>query len=240
MGFIISIFWALSLAGCGSANPYLGLSDEELYQYALEAFEEEEWSDAIEVLERLILSYPTFDRIIEARMYLARSFLEKGEYLSAASEFARFLDRYPGNEMARSAMLGRCRAYERLSPIPQRDQTYTLEALNACQDVVTAYPGAAVADSARAIHREMREKLARKDWLSGDFYFRRKLYDSAIIYFEDVVEEYPDTSSAPEALLRLYQAYTEIGWEQEADAVRERLLETYPDSEAAQSIRAVS
>ncbi len=237
---ILLIAVAFGLVGCGSPAPYLGLDEDELYQYAVERFEREKWDDAIEALERLLLAFPTSQRVIEARMYLARAFFEKEEYISAASEFTRFLERYPGHDLAPDAALGRCRAYADLSPRPERDQTYTQQALASCEDVATAYPFTEAAEQARIVQQEMRDKLARKLWLNGDFYFRRKLYDSAIIYFEDVIEEYPDTPSAPEALLKLYEAYTRIGWEREASEARQRLLDRYPESPAAFSVGAAS
>lgn len=231
---LIVVTWGLS--GCASSSPFAGLTAGQLYDLGLAKYEEEDWSEAIRAFERLTLAFPTYDRIAEARIYLSRSFFEKEEYLSAASEYTRFLDRYPGHELAPQASLGTCLSYAELSPIPQRDQTYTHEAIDECLNVTTDYPGTPEAEQAMAVRAQMVEKLARKVWLGGDWYFRRKLYDSAIIYFQDVVETYPETDAAPEAWLRLYQSYEQIGYDDEAQQARDQLLQRYPDSQAARSL----
>ena len=125
-----------------------------------------------------------------------------------------------------------------LSPHIQRDQGYTVQAFNACDNVVQDFGSSQVSVEAQELRDRMREKLARKTFVAGEFYFRRKIYDSGIIYFNDVLTDYPDTDAAAQALLRLFQSYTEVGWEREAEDARERLLREYPDSDAALEVRA--
>jgi outer membrane protein assembly factor BamD (BamD/ComL family) len=90
---------------------------------------------------------------------------------------------------------------------------------------------------AETLRDQMREKLARKILIGGEFYFRRKLYDSGIIYFNDVLTSYPQTEAAAQALLFLYRSYTAISWDTEAEEAKARLLREFPDSEAATEVR---
>ena len=60
--------------------------------------------------------------------------------------------------------------------------------------------------------------------------------EEAIVYFEDVLDSFPGTPAAPNALLHLYKCFTEIGWDDRAEEARDRLLERYPDSDAAREI----
>ena len=98
--------------------------------------------------------------------------------------------------------------------------------------------GTPEADEAGRIGKEMREKMAEDEFTHGQFYFRRGAYDSARIYFDDLLARYPDTSWAPKALLRLIQLLEKIGYDEEAAQARERLLKDYPDSDAAKEVRA--
>ena len=77
-------------------------------------------------------------------------------------------------------------------------------------------------------------ELARKIYGTGDCYFGRRAYHSALIYFENVVENYPGTEWAPKALLKQYEIYGILEYDEERAEVRERLLREYPDSEAAE------
>ena len=79
----------------------------------------------------------------------------------------------------------------------------------------------------------MRIKLAEKELETADFYFKRKLYDSAILYYEFVISVYSDTDFAPWALMGLYQSNLAIGYDDLAEEAKQRLLMEYPESEAA-------
>lgn len=207
-----------------------------MWQYAVAAYESGKWSRAIAALERLTLAFPNHERIVEARLRLGQAYFHKGDYLIAASEFERIIERYPAHELADDAALGVCEAYSGLSPIPQRDQTYTERGITACENVMRSYPGTESVARASPLRDSLRMKLAEKDYQNGDFYFRRHLYDSAIIYYQHVVERYPDTSVAPKALLRLVEVYTRIGYAEDAEAARDRLLRDYPDSPEARRL----
>lgn len=224
------------LVACASGSKYQGLDAAGVYRLAQEEMADEDYSDAAETLDRLLLVYPNFEEGAEANFLLASAYYLDEQYITAASEYTRFMDRYPGHTRTPEAALGVCRAYSALSPISQRDQTFTDQALAVCRNVVTDYPTLPVAEEAAALANDMRGKLARKIYENGDFYLRRGLNDSAIIYFEDVVNNFPETEFAPQALLGIIQAYEAIGYEEEVQEARERLMTDYPDSEAARSL----
>ena len=171
-------------------------------------------------------------------MYLARAYYNRGEYITSVSEFTRVIDRHPGHELAPEASLGICQSYVAQSPHVQRDQTVTVQAWSACQNTLIDFRGTPVAVEAEALRDQMESKLAEKIWSNGDFYYRRKLYHSGIIYFNDVLDQYPRNPWAAQALLRLHQSYLALDWDTEAEEARERLLREFPDSDAAREIGA--
>jgi outer membrane protein assembly factor BamD len=227
----------VGLTGCGSSNPYQGMSDQDLFLMGQTKFDEGEWNDAIRALDRLLVSFGTSEHAPQARLMLADAYFNKGDLLTARSEYQRFLDRFPSQEKAPTAALGICRSLASLSPNPERDQAYTNDAIGICRNVVVDYAGTPESVEAAAISNEMRLKLAEKEYLNAQFYFRRELYDSAIKYYEFVVQLYSETEYAPEALKGIYLANTAIGYDDLAEEARQRLLESYPDSPAAQELR---
>jgi outer membrane protein assembly factor BamD len=228
---------AALITGCATTSPYTGMSADELFAMGAGEFEDGDWGKAIEVFERLIFAEPTYERLVEARMYLARAYYNKGEYITSVAEFSRVLDRHPGHPLAPEASLGVCKSFVAQSPNVQRDQNYTVQAWTACQNTVSDFAGNPVAAEARELRDQMEAKLAEKIFIGGEFYFRRKLYSSGIIYFNDVLEQYPRNRWAAKALLRLYQSYVALDWEAEAQDARDRLLREFPDSEEAAEIR---
>ena len=64
--------------------------------------------------------------------------------------------------------------------------------------------------------------------------------DGALIYFEDVAEEYPGTLWAPRGLKRLVDIYTTLEYQEELEEARQRLLRDYPDSPEARAVGATT
>ena len=86
--------------------------------------------------------------------------------------------------------------------------------------------------------QELRDKLAEKVYNSGRFYVRRQALDAAVVYFREVVDNFPQTRFAPMALESLVETYDRLGYVEEAEAQRERLLRDYPESPEAQEVAA--
>ena len=230
----LSLAFSLASISCGGGvNVYQGKDPLSIYQMASEEYEKGEYDNAIQALDRILLAYGDWEGAVGARLLLGHAYYEKADYLSAQSEYNRFLDRYAGHEDAPVAALGICQSLSALSPDLQRDQTYTNEAITICRNVVIDYAGTSQSVEAAEIANQMRMKLAEKELRTADFYLNRKLYDSAILYYEFVITFYSDTEFAPWALMGLYQSNLAIGYDDLAEEARERLLREYPESEAA-------
>lgn len=233
----LAAFSLVTFTGCGSSNPYQGMSDQDLWVMGQAKFDQGDWGDAIRTLDRLLISFGASELAPQARLMLAQAYFNKGDYLTARSEYQRFLDRFASSRRAPEAALGVCKSLAALSPNPERDQAYTIDAIGVCRNVVVDYAGTPESVEAADISNEMRHKLAEKEYLNAQFYFRRQLWDSAIKYYEFVVQLYSETEFAPEALKGIYLSNMEIGYDDLAEEARRQLLESYPDSPAAQELR---
>jgi outer membrane protein assembly factor BamD len=229
----------LALLACAKhASTAEQLAPDALYDRALAALHGRDWTDAVELFERFVIQYPTHPRTQEARFWLGEAYFGKKEYITAATEFSRLANEYPAGPFADDARFKVCESYHHLSPRPQLDQQYTRAAVDHCQSLLTYYPTSDFAPRATEMVAELRGKLAQKDVLTGEFYMKRNAYDSAIIYFESAVQNYPDTDIAPRALMRLYETYQLLGYKEEADTAKQRLLKDYPTSAEAKQLQA--
>lgn len=235
-GLLVAVVTGLLLSGCASGPWWEGLTAQDLWTRGVGAFEDEDYGDAAETLGRLVLDFPNFAQAAEAQFMLAESHYRDEQYISAQSEYTRFLDRYPAHPRAPEAALGVCTSNEALSPISQRDQTFTEQAIQVCRNVATDWAGTPQADEAAEIVLDMREKLAKKSYENAWYYHRRGLLDPALIYYENLLSEYPETSFAPKALAGLIDIYTTFGYDDEVEAARSRLLSEYPDSPEAEAV----
>ena len=59
-------------------------------------------------------------------------------------------------------------------------------------------------------------RCLRREYLAGFYYYRRKAYDPAIVYFKGVVANYPESRRARDAYMRLIESYRVIRYKEEA------------------------
>lgn len=224
-------------SACGPKTPPITqLTATQLWERGIEAYNDADWDDAILYFDRFALVGGTDPRVNQARYYVAQAHFERGEYVTAAGDFARLATDLGQSELADDARFRACRAYEELSPGPQLDQEYTRAAIDHCGALIQYFPDSEYAGPAGEIVDRMWSKMAEKVYLSGDWYQRRRAYDSAIVYFDAVVEQYPDTRWAAEALARLVAIYGILEWDDEREEARARLLSDYPESAAARAV----
>ncbi len=224
---------SLFFAACGGALPYPGLTADEVYALGLQAREQEDWEDAAEAFEYVLFS-PGFSSGAQARLLLAEVQYSNGLYIESRSEYQRVIDRWPADTVAVRAALGVCRSLASLSPITQRDQGFTRQARFSCRQVAGDFAGSLMGLEAERLADEMMLKLAERDYDTGRHYLRRGLLDSALLYFETVASEYPDTEWAPWALYRMIEVFGRIGYQRDVETTRDLLLDAYADSEPAQ------
>ena len=233
--FIFGFALTVSLSACAAALPYPGLTADEVYALGLEAREEEDWEDAVKAFEYVLFS-PGFNQAAEARLLLADVQYLDERYIESRSEYQRVIDRWPADTVAVRAALGVCRSLASLSPVTQRDQSFTRQARLSCRQVAGDFAGTVMGLEAQRLAEEMVLKLAEQDYDTGRHYLKRGLLDSALLYFEQVADEYPDTEWAPWALYQMVDVFGRIGYVRDVEATRELLLDAYPDSEPAQLV----
>lgn len=233
---MVIVALSAALAGCPKELPK-DLPPDELYRLGRTNFEDGHYAQAIEALERLLFQDPSHSKADSAQLLVAESHFKQGQYVSAASEFLRLAQNRPAGPLADDARYQACLSYVELSPRPELDQKYTHEAIDQCRSVVLLYPRSPFASEAQKRIDELTDKLARKEYLTADYYYQRRAYDSAIIYLEHLLDAYKGSDVEPQAMLKLYESYRKVGYAQEAQDIRRRLLAEYPDSPEAAEVR---
>lgn len=239
IGYLALASLTLPLGGCPKELPQ-DAPPEELYRIGVERFEKRDWTRAIEALQRFLFQDPGHQKADSAQFLIAESYFGQKQYLTAAAEYLRLAQNRPAGPLADDARYRACQSYYELSPRPELDQEYTGDAIDQCRSVVLLYPQSPFAQQAAERTKELTDKLARKRYLNALYYYKRRAYDSALVYLENLLENYPGSQVEPEALLTLYETYQRLGYEEEAGRTRERLLRDHPDTRQAARIRANS
>src|SRR5882672_1568890 len=198
---------------------------------AMRLFRRGDFRHAQVLLQRATFEFaPGAPEMAQVRYYLAECYFQLGDYVQAAADFRKVADEFSTSEYAPLALLRAGDANLRLWHRPELDPTYGETALAVYQELAGRYPDTEAAARARPHVKRLENQFAEKTYKTGMFYLRRKAFDSAIIYFKDVIANYPNAQRAPDALLRLVDSYRAIGYKQEVQETCEHLRRFYPNA----------
>jgi outer membrane protein assembly factor BamD len=204
-------------------------STEALYQAGVKEFNAKHWDNASRAFDRLTSELsPRDPRIGIAYYYLARSQDKKGDHLLAAKSFSRVYELLPQDTLADDALLNSALQYSKMWRKPVLDAEYGQDAITQLQTLENAYPDSPLIARADAELKRLDEWFAIKDFETGYHYLKRKAYDSAIIYFKDVIKLHPNADKTREAYLKLYDAYRAINYKEDMRDLCDSMRKAYP------------
>lgn len=199
---IVILALPLFLLRCaGNQNEILS-GPSGYYERGLRNFENKKWDKAIEDFSMVTLNNPGGEFADDAQFYLGECHFNKKEYLLAISEYQQLVERYSYSPLVEDAMYKIAVSYFELSPKYQLDQSYTEQGLSYLQDFIDTFPNSKYRKDAEEKIQQLRYKLAKKMYESGRLYMKLHEWDSANIYFDNMLEQYYDTPLAVEAQLK--------------------------------------
>lgn len=238
----------LSLAACGGGDDGLRAWDgsqaglrarvargeetaDSLYASGIAALQAKRWQQAVELFDLVEREHPYSTWATNAKLMGAYGEYMRNRYPEAIAALDRFIQLHPAHrDVAYAYYLRALCYYEQINDV-QRDQSASLTALGALQDVVDRFPETTYARDAKLKMDLARDHLAGREMDVGRFYQRRKLYGAALGRFRNVVDNYQNTNHVAEALHRMTEIYLSLGLPQEARRTASVLGHNYPGSE---------
>ena len=237
---VLLLLLLVTAAGCAGSGRATAETPEAAFEKGKDLFDRGKHLRAIEYFQLVFDFGRTNAWADDAQFYLAQSYFESKQYLLSANEFTRFVELYRTDDRVEEGEYLRAESYYRLSPRYQRDQTDTNTALSYMRLYLSKYPdGQYTAEIGEKIN-ELRAKLARKQFETGEHYERRELYEAAALSYMAVLEKYPDSRFTDDALVgavRSFKAFAEASipakrqerYEMAAEAYQQ-LVQLFPDS----------
>lgn len=215
-----------------NAATYAGM--DSLYKAAMAQFKAGHYDNSSKAFERLTTELPARDpRMPLAFFYLAKSQEKNSERLLAAKTYSRIYEQFPEDTLADDGLLYSGLSYQAMWRKPNLDAQYGESAQTQYQTLLGLYPDSPLVPSANQQLAKLEQWFATKDYDTGTHYLKRKAYDSAIIYFKDVIRLHPTAPKTREAYLRLHEAYRAINYKDDARDLCDAMRKAYPaDSEA--------
>jgi outer membrane protein assembly factor BamD len=194
------------------------------FNRGLEEMKKKDYPKAIQDFQTVVESFSGSEIVDQALFNLAEAHFKNEDYLTSAYEYERVYTDYPSSDYAAQAQYKKALSYFMESPQASLDQENTRLALDEFNRFIENYPNNSLVADAQAKIEELREKLAYKEYLSAQLYFRMKRYDAAIIYYKMVISEFPRSSWVDDAQFGIGMAHMKKKEYTEAREVFEQLL----------------
>lgn len=224
---------ALAVASCGSSHPPVtGAVDPRVaYDEAKDKLARRKCMDAREILRRLSLEHAGVTYIDSIVYNLAEAYMCEEDYILAQLEYERVINSYPSSALLDDAAFGL--AYAQFKQAPRTaglDQTQAENAVRSMQDFIALYPRSDQRARADSLLSIMRNRLARKTFDAGRLYLKLEADSAAMIYFQQLWDDYTESPYAARALwLLAEQARQKEQWDL-AIKRYEQLIQVYPNA----------
>ena len=180
-----------------SCTQELNLQDigfEKSFSIAKKKYHNGNYLQALDDFNVLILNYGGELGIDSVQYLLADTHFKLEEYYSSSYEFNRLTESFPESKLAEESYFNSAMSYYKLSPIYSLDQKETYTAISKFQFYLDIYPIGEFADKANGYIREMRDKLAKKEFESGKLYMKMDQPRAAKFYFLEIINSFYDTT----------------------------------------------
>jgi len=158
---------------------------------------------AIETYRKVIDNQPFTEFAAEAQYRIGLSYFKMELYDEAGVEFQKLIDYYPTSQWTAEAAFGAasCRHCQALPH--EYDKTAGEDSISKFRYFLKKFPDSSRAEEAREKIRDLREIAAEHEFNVAMYYHQKMRYESARLYLDSIVREYPETKWAEKASERL-------------------------------------
>ena len=189
---VLSLWLIVELGGCSWFRRPDASNADQLALSGMEAFEEEDYQNALKAFTKLKERYPYSRYAMLAELKIGDAHFHRKEYPEAIAAYEEFASLHPKNEAIPYVLyqIGAC--YYAQLMTEDRDQTPTYEAIGSFERLIKSHPNSSQANRAREKIQICRELLAENEMYVARFYYKSKHYKAALARFEILLADYND------------------------------------------------
>ncbi len=158
---------------------------------------------AIEIFKKVVENAPYGNYAASAQYRLGLAYKKAELYEEAVMSFQRIVEEYPSSPLVEKARYQVASSAYHASLKPAYDSAATEKAIGTFKEFVDTNQDKALAKEADATLKRLVDNLAEKSLGIAKFYEKQKHYASAIMYYREILEKYPDSSYAQEAHMKI-------------------------------------
>jgi outer membrane protein assembly factor BamD len=226
---MVCLVFTAFIIGCAGGVPSIPNDPEQILSKGDQYHKREKYFQSQALYQAFLTRYPGHDRSDYAQYMMAESYYGDEEYALAAVEYQILVTNYGYSEYVDDGYFKQALCNYKQAPKPHLDQTKTYEALSQLQQFVQVFTKSPILPEAQKYIQQIHERLANKEYDNAVFYHEGKRYESAMIYLNKIIDNYPDNSYWASAMYLKAKILTDRGEnEDEAVDLLRRVLE-YPE-----------
>lgn len=227
---ILVAFSLLPATACSLRQKPTG---EDFYAQGQLDFTEKEYKAAIENYQHVIDQFPFSPYAEDAEMKIGLAYYQQKDYAEAIGALDDFQRMHPTSQNLELVTYYIGMSYYDQIGREDQDQSKTQQALKRFQELEQRFPEGSFAELAHDKVVVCREMLARNEMVVGNYYYKRANFRAAESRFAELMQKYPDTPVAPDALFELGISLEKEGKKYSAAQAFTAVEKHFPDSNYA-------
>lgn len=237
VSLIIPVFAVILMASCASDEKKTDTA-ESTFNVAQEYEKDERFEEAIKKYADVKNKYPYSQYATKAELAIADVYYKEESYGEAQINYQTFRELHPTHPQIDYVIFRTGLSfYQQLPETIDRDLSLANDAIAAFDEVMQRFPKSGFVAEAKEKKENALKKLAEKEDYVGDFYFKRKIYDSALLRYEFLVANYPKLGLDERALARAYYSAVKVKDRVKTKKYRDMLKTQFPDSKELTSLK---
>ena len=209
----------ITLGSCKSKYEKLKASNDNAKKYteAVKLYNKKDYSKALGLFEDLVTRYRGRTGYEDLYYYYAYTNYKLKDYTAARYHFKTFADTYPSSPRAEECRFIAAYCFYLDSPIYSLDQENTLKAIESLQLFINLYPKSDRVTEASKLIQNLRDKLEDKAYANAKLYLTINDYQSAVIAFNNMLRDYPDTEEIEYLTIKAQYEYARVSNERKQE-----------------------
>ncbi|MGZ3770636.1 MAG: outer membrane protein assembly factor BamD [Bdellovibrio sp.] len=236
---VITFVSALGLfvSGCSSIEKNSD-TPEGAFAIAEEYDKGERYEEAIRRYTEVKNKYPYSNFATKSELAIADVYYKQESYGEAQVAYQMFKELHPTAPQADYVQFRIGMSYfNQLPSTIDRDLTTANDAILNLSDLIKKFPNSQYVAEAKEKRTAAIKMLAEKEEYIADFYFKRKIFDSALGRYEGLYNNYRNLGFDAKALSRAYVCAEKIGDQTKAKKYEQLLEQSFPGSQELKDAR---
>jgi len=212
---------------------------DAVFKQANEKIEKGYYEEAREILETIKAQDTSGRYATLAKIRIGDTYFKEGLYEESAIEYEQFLEMHPYDKYASYAQYQLAMSY--FNRIESVDVSYSpaQKALKEFEKLMKLYPRNPYVNAVESRIEMCKRVLAEYEFYVGEFYFKKGSYGAAVMRFNGLLQNHPDSKKEPETLYYLGISYKNLGEQDKALKTLTTLIEKHPTTKLSQEAKEI-